>query len=291
MRRQLVITGFTATTLLLGGCGVLSSLPFIGGGEDEAAVPEAVPIAPQAAENFEDPLVAEGEPPPPPAAGDNVAEGLIPLADADTVAKLGQTRQGRTDPFSTIPVTLESVQDGGTVAVQAPLEESLPRIPSLPQLPNPLIPQIGPFERPPTPPNPPRPSADFPIPSSPQNLPSSPQSIPPSEPFAPDLPDLPEPTLAQGLNVTGVVVKADGTKYAIVETSAGKSTYVREGDFVENGQVLVKRIESRKGGTPRVVFEELGIEVTKSLGEGGGQPTAMRQLLSPLVLSRDNDLV
>ncbi|MDB9496205.1 hypothetical protein PN441_14330 [Spirulina major CS-329] len=262
MRRKLVITGFTATTLLLGGCGILSSLPFIGGGEDEAAVPEAVPIAPQAAENFDDPLVAEGEPPPPPAAGDDVAEGLIPLADADTVAKLGQTRQGRTDPFSTIPIE-------GSI----PPSTRLPQIPGLPGVPIALSPRL---RLPQSISNFP----DFPTPQSPRSpqstpTPQSPQNLPPSEPFAPDLPDLPEPTLAQGLNVTGVVVKADGTKYAIVETSTGKSTYVREGDFVENGQVLVKRIESRKGGTPRVVFEELGIEVTKSLGEGGGQPTAM----------------
>ncbi len=297
MRRQLVITGFTATTLLLGGCGILSSLPFIGGGEEEVLVPEAVPIDPQSAENFEDPLVAEGEPPPPPAAGDDVAEGLIPLADADTVARLGQARQGRTDPFSTIPIE-------GTI----PPSTRLPQIPSLPSVPAALIPQLrfprSPsntpnFPTPRTPQNTPVPSTprtpqntpvpstprspqNTPVPStprSPQNIPTpptprSPQNTPVPEPFAPDLPDLPEPTLAQGINVTGVVVKADGTKYAIVETSTGRSTYVREGDFVENGQVLVKRIESRQGGTPRVVFEELGIEVTKSLGEGGG-PVAM----------------
>lgn len=276
MRRQLVITGFTATTLLLGGCGVLSSLPFIGGGEEEVFVPESVPIAPQAAENFEDPLVAEGEPPPPPEVGDDVADGLIPLADADTVAKLGQTQQGRLDPFSTIPVTINRATAPST------LEENLPAIPQLPQLPSPLIPQIGSFEQPPAAPTLPTPSADFPTSQAPQNLPgSSPQNLPGPEPFAPDLPDLPEPTLAQGLNVTGVVVKNDGTKYAIVETSTGKSTYVREGDFVENGQVLVKRIESRQGGTPRVVFEELGIEVNKSLGEGGATPTAASASTSP----------
>ncbi|MEA5420900.1 hypothetical protein VB712_16850 [Spirulina sp. CCNP1310] len=248
---------------------------------------EPVPVAPQDAP-FPDPLVEGGETTDAEAADpeedeDVAAEGLIPLVSADAAVRLAA--QGRSNPFATIPVP-ENVVSGGQV--QRGLGDQLPQIPNLPQMPVPLIPQIGPRgERTPSAPStnipqiPQLPQPPVPlIPQFPQT-PQSPQSPqgpggPPSspdEPFEPDLPELPTPTLAQGLKVTGVVVQPDGRRVAIVESSDGKSRYVREGEYLEGGQVLVKRIEPNRGGTPRVVFEELGIEVVKVLGEGG-TPTA-----------------
>lgn len=52
--------------------------------------------------------------------------------------------------------------------------------------------------------------------------------------------------------------------FAVVQTSAG-SQYVRVGQRVSNGQVLIKRINMR-GSEPTVVLEENGIEVSRPVG-------------------------
>ncbi|MBW4485100.1 MAG: hypothetical protein KME14_21395 [Tildeniella torsiva UHER 1998/13D] len=81
-------------------------------------------------------------------------------------------------------------------------------------------------------------------------------------PLAP-LPQLPKPTLAEAVQVTGVMTIGN-ENFAVVETSAG-SQYVRAGQRVSNGQVLVKRIDMR-GSDPIVVLEENGIEVSRPVG-------------------------
>lgn len=81
-------------------------------------------------------------------------------------------------------------------------------------------------------------------------------------PLAP-LPQLPKPTLAQAVLVTGVMTIGN-ENFAVVETSAG-SQYVKAGQRVSNGQVLVKRIDMR-GSDPVVVLEENGIEVSRPVG-------------------------
>jgi hypothetical protein len=52
--------------------------------------------------------------------------------------------------------------------------------------------------------------------------------------------------------------------FAVVQTAAG-SQYVRAGQRIANGQVLVKRIDLR-GSDPVVVLEENGIEVFRPVG-------------------------
>ncbi|MBD1876187.1 hypothetical protein H6F75_22125 [Nodosilinea sp. FACHB-131] len=81
-------------------------------------------------------------------------------------------------------------------------------------------------------------------------------------PLAP-LPELPKPTLAQAVLVTGVMTIGN-ENFAVVQTSAG-SQYVKAGQRVSNGQVLVKRIDMR-GSDPVVVLEENGIEVSRPVG-------------------------
>jgi hypothetical protein len=87
-------------------------------------------------------------------------------------------------------------------------------------------------------------------------------------PLAP-LPTLPRPTLAEAVVVTGVVTIGN-ENFAVVTTSAG-SQYVRAGQRVADGQVLVKRIDMR-GSEPFVVLEENGIEISRPVG--GPSPTA-----------------
>jgi hypothetical protein len=82
---------------------------------------------------------------------------------------------------------------------------------------------------------------------------------------------LPEPTLAQAVNVTGIIA-IDGEDYAIVEAPTdGTSRYVKVGQRVANGQVLVKRIET-KGSEPVVVLEQNGIEVSRPIGAPAEAP-------------------
>jgi hypothetical protein len=71
-------------------------------------------------------------------------------------------------------------------------------------------------------------------------------------------------------------VDLGGTEYAIINApNEQTSRYVREGQTIANGQVLVKRIEVQESGEPVVVLEENGIEVSRRIGENGiGEGTA-----------------
>ena len=90
--------------------------------------------------------------------------------------------------------------------------------------------------------------------------------LPPPPKFVPDLPKLPEPTLAKGIEVTGVIEIA-GVPQAILKAPNETARYVREGQRVSNGQVLVKRIEMNRGPNPVVILEQYGIEVARQVGE------------------------
>ncbi len=69
------------------------------------------------------------------------------------------------------------------------------------------------------------------------------------------------------------MVYVDGKAQAIVRApNEGTSRYVRVGQRLSDGQVLVKRIEMIGGSDPVVVLEENGVEVPKVVGEGGQQP-------------------
>jgi hypothetical protein len=81
------------------------------------------------------------------------------------------------------------------------------------------------------------------------------------------VPEVPQPVLARGVLVTGVV-QVDGVIQAIVKAPNERfSRYVLPGQYIANGQVLVKRIDMTQSATPVVVLEEVGIEVFKQVGE------------------------
>ncbi len=44
------------------------------------------------------------------------------------------------------------------------------------------------------------------------------------------------------------------------------SRYVKIGQRLANGQVLVKRVDLKKGAEPVVVFEQSGVEISKEVG-------------------------
>ncbi len=95
---------------------------------------------------------------------------------------------------------------------------------------------------------------------------------PGQQPIPPIAPPPPVPELAQAIAVTGVV-QLGNVPYAIVDApNEPHSRYVREGQFLSNGEVLVKRISMNPGGDPIVIFEQFGIEVATAVGSGGTSP-------------------
>ncbi|HEY9676152.1 MAG TPA: hypothetical protein V6D11_32215 [Waterburya sp.] len=223
--------------------------------------------------------------------------GLIPPVSPDDVVK--RVAKGRSDPFTGVSVQPEVTVSPNPTAPGTPSNTptntrpvpsvpplptarptaSIPRTRTTPPRANTLPPRQKPTRlsvKPPTKPiglppvaaNPTRPSAA--LPSAPP-IATAPRAIP-------ELPKLPEPTLAREIEVTGVV-ELSGVPMAIVKVPNEPSRYVREGQRLANGQVLVKRIEMNRGPNPVVVLEQYGIEVARGVGEApaksiAGGPTA-----------------
>lgn len=90
---------------------------------------------------------------------------------------------------------------------------------------------------------------------------AEPRQIDSSIPEIAALPEIPQPTTAQAVRVTGVI-QVGGDPYAIIKAPDEIERYVRQGERVARGRVLVKRIETRTA-EPRVVLVENGIEVER----------------------------
>ncbi|MEM7555047.1 MAG: hypothetical protein AAF378_13270 [Cyanobacteria bacterium P01_A01_bin.84] len=80
------------------------------------------------------------------------------------------------------------------------------------------------------------------------------------------LPPPPQPELANGVMVTGVVLVGSNPQAIIKVPNERTSRYVSSGARLANG-VLVKRIEMNDGSNPVVILEQYGIEVAKMVGE------------------------
>jgi Tfp pilus assembly protein PilP len=76
-----------------------------------------------------------------------------------------------------------------------------------------------------------------------------------------------EPTIAKAVSVTGVV-DIGGIIQAIVRApEEDSSRYVEVGQYLSNGQVLVKRIDLSNPLNPIVVLEQSGVEISRKVGE------------------------
>jgi len=102
--------------------------------------------------------------------------------------------------------------------------------------------------------NPPQPKAS-PEPEKPSQPKASPEPEKPSQPKA-----SPEPKLARGVTIQGAI--QIGNEAFIISKAPNEKTsrYVRSGQFIANGQVLVKQINMKERPTPTVVLKEVGIE-------------------------------
>lgn len=75
-----------------------------------------------------------------------------------------------------------------------------------------------------------------------------------------------EPTLAQEVIISGLY-EADGRVKIIVQApEEDTSRYVEAGQYLSNGQVLVKSIDKDYFPYPLVILEQSGIEVAKTIG-------------------------
>jgi hypothetical protein len=88
-----------------------------------------------------------------------------------------------------------------------------------------------------------------------------------SNPGLAPLPQIPEPTLARSVEVTGVVTAGGTTKAIVKAPNEPTGRYVEVGQRLSNGQVLVKRIEANAGSDPIVILEENGVEVARRVGD------------------------
>ncbi len=147
---------------------------------------------------------------------------------------------GRTDPFAAIataPIKLISTSKPA-VALPSPL-------------PAPTQNRLPTFKTPPI-----------------ATVPLNGTSLPPTS--LPSLPSVPvSPTsLADTIEISGVVKV--GSKWSVIvkEPEAQTSRYVHPGSYLANGQVLVKRIVASAGSDPIVVLQQNGVEITRTIGGG-----------------------
>jgi hypothetical protein len=100
------------------------------------------------------------------------------------------------------------------------------------------------------------------LPSKPNNLPAIPvQNTPVLEP------PRTEPTLANSVAVTGIIDIGGILKAIVKAPEEEASRYVEVGQYLSNGQILVKNIDTSDPLNPSVVLEQAGVRVSKKVGE------------------------
>lgn len=235
MRRISAIAVVGTLSLTMVGCGSNTEEPSV-----SSPPPQQVVTQPDSASQpFEKPPVV----PQTSVVKVSSASGLIQSTNGNQRAK--QVEKGRKDPFAGLfaPVVVAKAPTPPTPKTVAPL-------------PKPSV----------VPPPPPKPVAVVPRPAPlPSVAPAPP--VPPAEPVVAAQPDV-----AKGITVTGVVQIGDELQAIVQVPNEGTSRYVREGQLLSSGEVLVKRIEVNQGAQPLVILEEKGIEVAKAIGETPADP-------------------
>lgn len=226
----------------------LSKIAFVGmlalaiagceSGSQEIIAP--TPSAPQvsAPSSFAPPLVAQNR-----AVTISAADGLIQPTNVNQRAR--QVQKGREDPFAMLFVpTVQKVPQ--KIVPQRPNRPSPPRVAARDSGSNPNRGNGG-NQLPPV-----LPSSTLPV-------------LPPPPPQQPDL--------ARSVTVTGVVQVGSEPQAIVKVPNEATSRYVRVGQRLSNGQVLVKRIEVNEGSDPVVILEQYGTEVRRAVGEEPVNPT------------------
>lgn len=267
MRFFLQILLITGLAVGLGGCDAISGL-LPGGSSEEANLPEDPnAVAPT------DPANTPVEGTDPAAAPDGTApEGTVPEGSVPA-EEFGDPVVEGSNPVGNVPLDLIASTDPEerirVVQRDRPDPFDILRTTPTLEIPEEVL-------NPPTPPTPPSATPGG------SNTPDNPSTTPgegvelapiPDRPVAPPPP--PQPETARAVTVTGVV-QIGSVPYAIVDApNEPHDRYVRSGQFLSNGQVLVKRIDMASGVLdPVVILEEFGIEVARQVGDPGVRPDA-----------------
>ena len=76
-----------------------------------------------------------------------------------------------------------------------------------------------------------------------------------------------EPTLAQDVVISGLYEAGGRTRLIVQAPEENTSRYVEVGQYLSNGQVLIKSIDRNHFPTPMVTLEQSGVEVIKTIGD------------------------
>ena len=255
MQKIALIVSLGTLAILMASC---ESLPWFNTTENQEKTEEptepTVSPSPEEANKQDFPNPTE---PSQPKASTTVT-GLIPWTNPEN--RIKEIAKGRQDPFALVvpqiqEIKLEQPDNGGTnrtvpPVTPIPLPSPVPRSTIVGNQSSPDKSSNGNGTLILTPPN---------------SSPSTPKISQPE--FIPDLPIIPQPVLAQQVSVTGVI-QVNGVTQAIIKAPNEKfSRYVKAGQYISNGEVLVKRIEVNSGPTPVIVLEQFGKEVSKRVGE------------------------
>ena len=198
----------------------------------EAAVPspsEGGALKPIAtAQDFPKPVVSQAAMLPVP-----TVPGLITPTNARM--RVPTIVTGRTDPFAalaTAPIKLSATTRKPAVALPSPLPA--PNQGRLPAFNAPPIAQV------------------------PLKTPLPPAFVPPAP--------VSQTASADAIEISGVIKVGGRWSVIVKEPSAQTSRYVHAGDYLANGQVLVKRIVAVASSEPIVILQQNGVEITRSIG-------------------------
>jgi hypothetical protein len=76
-----------------------------------------------------------------------------------------------------------------------------------------------------------------------------------------------KPLQAMAIEISGMIDVAGKTQVIIKLPTESFSRYVEVGERILNGKVLVKRVEGQNSLSPTVVLEEVGVEVSRRIGD------------------------
>jgi hypothetical protein len=76
-----------------------------------------------------------------------------------------------------------------------------------------------------------------------------------------------KPLQAMALEISGVIEVEGKTQVIVKLPNESFSRYIDVGSRVANGKILVKRVEGQEGISPTVVLEEVGVEVSRKIGD------------------------
>jgi hypothetical protein len=80
-------------------------------------------------------------------------------------------------------------------------------------------------------------------------------------------PAISEPKLARTVGISGVIQLGGRTQVIVKLPNESFSRYVEVGDRIYEGKIKVKRVEGEQTLSPIVVLEEVGVEVTRRVGD------------------------